>query len=285
MGAMKTVRPLFAACWLALLAWALPFPARAAVEVPPSTGYVTDTAGVLGSDAARIADEIADLERRTSFEIGVLTVATLDGEEPAAFAQRVYDTWKIGKRGKDNGLLFLVAVRDRKLWIATGYGTEKIIPDGKAGEIRDTILRPAFREGRYGDGLLQAVEAVRAIVLAAAGQGEPIAVAAPREWPLPLPWIGVGVFGLVILVAVLGALFGRRRAGARPRGRFRDDFDPLDTPLVFLPPPSDPGGSFGGSGDSWSGGGSDSSSGGSSDSGGSDFGGGDSGGGGAGGDY
>jgi uncharacterized protein len=260
-----TMRRLLLAALL-FLAAGLPMmyaPAAAATpdEVPAHTGYVTDTAGVLGDWAPRIATSIADLERKTSFEIGVLTVDTLGGAPPADYAQRVYDRWKIGKKGKDNGLLFLVAVRDRKIWITTGYGTEKILPDGKVGEIRDAILRPAFKDGRYGEGLSQAVDAVRAIVLSAGQKGEDVATGQPRKGSLlHTPWIALGLLVLVFLVA---SLFGRGGRGPRGGGGGGGPYGGF--PMG--------GGGFGGGS---SGGG---------DSGGGDFGGGDSGGGGAGGDF
>jgi uncharacterized protein len=253
-----------------LLACACLAPSAFGADVPQHTGYVTDAARILGDWAPRIAQSIADLERRTSFEVAVLTVDTLAGEEPQAYAQRVYDQWKIGKKGKDNGLLFLVAARDRKLWITTGYGAEKILPDGRVGEIRDRVLRPAFKDGRYGEGLFNGVGAVREIVLQAAGRGEDVAKATggrritPRGWS----WITIGFLLVIVVVAGIAGTINRRRSGmygARRGGFDNDAFGPTVGPVYF--PPSD----------------HSSSSSDSSDS--SDFGGGDSGGGGAGGDF
>jgi uncharacterized protein len=258
-----TRRPtrLVALCLLLGL-FSLPVPAAASgpVDVPPHDGYVTDRAGVLGEWGPRIEASIADLERETSFEIGVLTIDSIGGEDAQPFAQRVYERWKIGKKGKDNGLLFLVAVRDRKIWIATGYGAEKILPDGRVGEIRDAILRPAFRGGRYGEGLFNGVGAVAEVVRAAGRNGENIATPEPRKgFRLSSSRIAIAFVLVVILVAFVGSLFGRRGKGP-PDGRGGG-------PLGGFP--------MGGGPSDFGGGGSV----------GGDFGGGDSGGGGAGGDY
>jgi uncharacterized protein len=230
------------------------------VDVPPHDGYVTDRAGVLGEWRPRIEAAIAGLERETSFEIGVLTIDTLGGEDAQPFAQRVYDRWKIGKKGKDNGLLFLVAVRDRKIWIATGYGAEKILPDGRVGEIRDKVLRPAFRGGRYGEGLFNGVGAVAEVVRSAGRNGENIATPEPRKGFRFSSWIVVAFVFVIFVVAFVGSLFGGGGKG---------------------PPGGRGGGPYGG----FPMGGGPSDFGGGGDSGGGDFGGGDSGGGGAGGDY
>lgn len=233
--------------------------ASGAVDVPSHDGYVTDRAGVLGEWGPWIEASIADLERETSFEVAVLTIDTLGGEEAQPFAQRVYDRWKIGKKGKDNGLLFLVAVGDRKLWIATGYGAEKILPDGRVGEIRDTVLRPAFKDGRYGEGLFRAVGVVGGIVRSARRDGEDIATPEARKGFRFFPLIVTAFVFVFFLVALVGSRFGRRGRSSRggrgdgPYGGFPMGGGPTD---------------FGGG-----------------DSGGGSFGGGDSGGGGAGGDY
>jgi uncharacterized protein len=139
---------------------------RAAEEpaIPPATGYVTDTAGILGEWTAKTETLCREIEGQTGVEVAVLTVKTTVPLETQQFAQQVFDRWKIGKKGKDNGVLILVAAADRKLWIATGYGVEGVLPDGKVGEIRDRVLRPLFRQGRYGEGIYMGVATIGSIL-------------------------------------------------------------------------------------------------------------------------
>jgi hypothetical protein len=129
-------------------------PAAFAAEepsVPKPAGYVSDTAGVMGEWAAKTETLCGEIERRTTSEIAVLTVKTTAPLEAQQYAQQVFDRWKIGKKGKDNGVLILVAVDDRKMWIATGYGVEGVLPDGKVGDPRQGSST-LFRQSRYGEG-------------------------------------------------------------------------------------------------------------------------------------
>ncbi|HEY7585894.1 MAG TPA: TPM domain-containing protein, partial [Candidatus Deferrimicrobiaceae bacterium] len=90
--------------------------------IPKPAGYVSDTAGIMGEWAARTEKLCGDIERQTAAEVAVLTVKTTAPLDAQQYAQQVFDRWKIGKKGKDNGVLILVAADDRKMWIATGYG-------------------------------------------------------------------------------------------------------------------------------------------------------------------
>lgn len=151
-----------AAALLALLSFgAIAFGARAGEPaIPAPAGYVNDRAGVMGGWAERTEALCREIERATGAQVAVLTVKTTEGMAPQQYAQRVFDRWKIGKKGKDDGVLVLLAVDDRKLWIATGYGVEGVLPDGKVGEIRDRHMTPAFRQGSYGYGIYLGVKAI-----------------------------------------------------------------------------------------------------------------------------
>jgi uncharacterized protein len=163
---MATSKALPAAIALFLL-MILAAPALRAAEeagIPPATGYITDAAGILGEWTAKSEKLCREIEGQTGAEVAVLTVKTTAPLQAQQYAQQVFDRWKIGKKGKDNGVLILVAVRDRKLWIATGYGVEGVLPDGKVGEIRDQVLRPLFRQGRYGEGIYMGVATIGSVL-------------------------------------------------------------------------------------------------------------------------
>jgi uncharacterized protein len=90
----------------------------------------------------------------------VLTVESLDGEPVEQFSLRIAERWKIGQKGKDNGVLITTAVRDRKYRFEIGYGLEPILPDSLVGSIGRDHLVPNFRKGDYSGGLYSATLAV-----------------------------------------------------------------------------------------------------------------------------
>ncbi|MBP7738886.1 MAG: TPM domain-containing protein [Spirochaetes bacterium] len=142
----------------ALLALA---PAMAAIPVPELRGRVTDDAGVLG-DATE--DHIGSLlkshEERTTNQVAVLTITSLEGESIEEFATRVFGKWRLGRKKKDNGVLIIVAVKDRRMRIEVGYGLEGVLTDVKAGRIIDTIMAPRFKAGDFDGGVTAGALAV-----------------------------------------------------------------------------------------------------------------------------
>ncbi len=126
-------------------------------KFPRPRGYVGDFAGVIPSNHKQNIEKLAmELERKTSVEIAVVTVNDLNGMDLEGYAADLFEEWGIGKKGKDNGLLLLLAMKERKAKIEVGYGLEGIIPDGLAGDIIRQKMLPAFREGRFGLGLFNA---------------------------------------------------------------------------------------------------------------------------------
>jgi len=119
-------------------------------------GYVSDFAGVMRPADRRVAESLlAELDRRTSTQVAVVTLPSLEGADADDFANRLFEKWGIGRRGKDNGLLLLAAIRDRRARIEVGYGLEPVINDAKAGRILDKKLIPHFKQGDYSTGLLE----------------------------------------------------------------------------------------------------------------------------------
>ncbi len=269
------------ALWTGLILLALLSPASGAEpKLPSPAGPVTDLAGILDAGTQQqLLRLIREVQERTTAEIAILTVPSTEPLTLEEYSVAIFDRWKIGKRGQDNGLLFLVAVRDRRMRITTGYGLEGILPDGKVGEIRDRDIVPYFRAGRYAEGILQGTEALASVILGQGGEGtqgrQPAVRPAGRRGAF---WSGstgllLGIFILLVLFAAGLSAMDRRTyvqsRGRRGRGSFRGPF--------WLGAGS--GGAFGGwSGSGWSGGGF--SSGGFGG-----FGGGSTGGGGAGGSW
>jgi uncharacterized protein len=136
---------------------ALATAARAQAPVPPLGGPVVDAAGLLSQGDARRLSELARSARAREDGQGVqlqyLLVRSLDGEPIEDYSIRVAEAWKLGTKGRDNGLLVTVAIEDRTWRIEVGGGLEGEIPDVLARRVGDRLLVPAFRAGRFGDGL------------------------------------------------------------------------------------------------------------------------------------
>ena len=135
----------------------------AAVSVPPQPpNYVVDLAGIIDSNAeASLNAYLKELELKTSAQMVVLTITSLDGEAIEEFSLNLaHDQWKLGRKGKDNGLLLLVSMQDRKYRFEVGYGLEAILPDSLVGSIGRQYLVPNFKKGDYSTGILTASLAV-----------------------------------------------------------------------------------------------------------------------------
>ncbi len=134
------------------------------------TGYVNDFAGVFTPEQRQDLEQyLTELERKTTSQVSVVTVPSLEGSEISDFANRLFERWGIGRKGKDNGALLVAAIQDRKVWIEVGYGLEPIIPDAKAGRILDQYVIPSFKQENYGAGLSQGARAIGGIVAGETG--------------------------------------------------------------------------------------------------------------------
>ena len=138
---------------------------------PALTGRVVDNASLLSvADEARLSGDLAALEQRTSDQLVIVTVPSLDGQTIEAFATALGNHWRIGQRDKDNGVLLVVAPNERKVRIAVGYGLEAILTDSRAQEIIDRHLLPAFRNSEFTAGISAAIREVAAILVSAENQ-------------------------------------------------------------------------------------------------------------------
>ena len=116
------------------------------------------------AEAAALETKLADWEARTSNQLVVLMVPTTQPEPIEAYSLRVAEKWKIGRKGQDNGALFLIAKNDRKMRIEVGYGLEGVLPDVTANRIIREDVAPAFREGKFAAGINAGVDRIIAVV-------------------------------------------------------------------------------------------------------------------------
>ncbi len=246
--------------------------ASAGGESPKPEGWVTDRAGFLDVTTRNQLERLlTEVERKSGVEIAVVTLPTLGGRSVEEVAVELFQAWGIGKKGKDEGVLLLVARKERKIRIEVGYGLEGTISDGLAGEIiRDTIT-PRFRQGRFAEGIEAGVQQIVGTV----AKQKQISLETPHASSLrPRPTelrshqrrlvSKATLLFLLLLIGLIGIAIAQERSlrDQRGRRRFRNRF------LGFPVAPR---------GGGWSGGGF-----GSGDSGGfGGFGGGSSGGGGA----
>src|SRR5690606_24808167 len=140
------------------------------VAVPAWTGPVMDEAGALTADQVRtLTAQVQALEKAHGSQLFVLLVPTTGDESIEQYARRVFDQWAVGRKGIDDGVLLLVAVRDRRLRIEVGYGLEGAVTDVDAGRIIRERITPRLAEGDVFGGLEAGVSALSGLIA-----GEPL---------------------------------------------------------------------------------------------------------------
>lgn len=130
-------------------------------------GWVNDYAGIIdAANSQKITSLIGELQEKTTAEIAVVTIPSLEQEDLTDFTNRLFAKWGIGKKGKDNGVMILIAVNERKIRIETGYGLEGAIPDSVAGAIIRDEMTPRFRNNDASGGILAGTYAVASRIAA-----------------------------------------------------------------------------------------------------------------------
>ena len=140
------------------LTWTL---ASWALDVPPLTGRVVDLAHVLPAEiAASLTRDLEAHETKTSNQVVVLVLPSLEGQPLEEFSHRVATTWKLGRKGTDNGVLLLVSLKDRKVRVEVGYGLEGTLTDLRSAHIIRNEIVPRFRTGDLPGGITAGTEAI-----------------------------------------------------------------------------------------------------------------------------
>ena len=150
-----------------MLAFALFFLTQVsyATEIPFLTGRVTDNAQILSPDTQRVITEALKAhEDKTGNQVAVLTVPSLEGEGIEEYALNVFNGWKLGQKGKDNGILLVVAPSDRRMRIEVGYGLEGTLTDGTAGSIIRNVITPHFKKEDYNSGVSEGVKSIISVL-------------------------------------------------------------------------------------------------------------------------
>ncbi|PWU01011.1 MAG: methanol dehydrogenase [Terriglobia bacterium] len=206
-------------------------------------GYVSDFAGVIdGASRQQLENYCAIVERSTGAQMALVTIPTLEGEPIEDVANTIYRNWGVGQKGKNEGILLLLAIRDRRSRLEIGYGLEPNLPDGLDGSILRE-MRPALRQQHYGEAMMAAASTLGNAIAAA----KHVALNAPlqrriRRTPsdsIPWPMLLGGLFLLLWLMRgagprgysgpggggflpglILGSVLGRGSWGSRGSGGF-----------------------------------------------------------------
>jgi uncharacterized protein len=144
-------------------AWLSPMSVIGQVGVPALANHrVHDEGGILSQQVVNYLEQsLKSFEDSTSNQIAVLIVNSLEGESIDQFGIRVADQWKLGQKDKDNGVILLIALNDRKMRIEVGQGLEGPLPDAICNRIIRNEMAPAFRRRDYDGGVVAAVEGIR----------------------------------------------------------------------------------------------------------------------------
>jgi uncharacterized protein len=202
--------------WSIFVALACLAPARAA-EVPLLSGRVVDDAQILQPvTRSRIEVAIVAHERSTTDQIVVLTVPTIGDQSVEEYATKVFETWKLGIKGKDNGVLVVIVPQDRKMRIEVGYGLEGALTDVASSRIIRNVMTPQFKAGDFDKGVLDGVRAIIAQLEGKAAVAPDLAgsndanrsssgPSAAMDWPMRI-LIGAFVFGIIGLFTIIGIM-------------------------------------------------------------------------------
>jgi len=223
-------------------------PAWAAPKFPALTGRVVDDANILSSDTkAQLTDKLAALESKTSRQLVVVTIPSLEGYEISDYGYQLGRAWGIGQAKLNNGILFIVAPTEHKTRIEVGYGLEPILTDAFSSVIIQTQVLPKFRAGDFNGGVLAGADAlIQQLSLDTSEAERRAAIAAQQLQHRGNDNGGGGLIGLLVILFIFIAI-----------SRIFGGWGLL--PFLFMGGPRGGGGSgggwSGGGGGGWSGGG------------------------------
>jgi uncharacterized protein len=250
--------------WFALLlGLGLTLSAVAAeLTFPALSGRIVDGAGIISAEArSRIEAKLSAHEAKTSDQVVIATVRSLQDTSVEDYANRLYRHWALGQKDKNNGVLVLVAPTERKVRIEVGYGLEGALTDALSKIIITTAVAPRFKTGDFGGGLEAGVDAVLNILTGDAEEWQRRAKVRSDDDLTAMDYLVFGFF-LLVLVLILINIF---RGGGGSGGRMHRT---RNGSWITIPSGGGWGGSSGGSSGGWSGGGGGFSGGGGSSGGG-----------------
>jgi len=220
----------FGAAWawlLLLVSLSLTAHAQTVPPRPDPPRLVNDLAGLMQpQEVAALEQKLVAYNDSTSSQIAVVIMPSLDGNDIADYAQKLYESWGIGRKGKDNGILVLVAAQEHQARIQTGYGLEGAVPDALAKRIISNTLVPAFKQNQYYAGLDRATDQLIALA-----KGEYKADPADAQNQGDSSGSGFGFWIIIGALVLIFLLRSRGGGGGRGgRGGIGGGFVP---PIIF----------------------------------------------------
>jgi uncharacterized protein len=195
------------------------YPVFAAQHWPSPTGNFNDFAHVVPTNQAQALENLlAAIRQKTGVQIAVVTFPSVEGGDVAGAAVDLFHVWGIGQKEKDNGLLILLSIQDRKDWIEVGYGLEATVTDGDTGTIRRNSMEPSFKKGNFGEGLTNGVLQLARLIGYDAGNN-PV----PPQIQYEQGGGGLGFLGkfvIFIIIFILLSVINRRGRGGFWGGGF-----------------------------------------------------------------
>ena len=180
----------------------------AAADIPPLKSRVTDLTNTLNAQQrAALEQTLAEFEARKGAQIAVLMVPTSQPETIEQYAVRVQESWKLGRKGVDDGVLLLVAKEDRRVWIVSGRGVEGVLPDAVVRRIVEEDITPRFKQDDFYGGIRAGADRIMRLI-----EGEQFPAARSQRPASHWPSSDTLLFGLIFVLflgGILRAIFGR----------------------------------------------------------------------------
>jgi uncharacterized protein len=177
------------------------------LTLPPLTGRIVDQANIVPRETREALEtKLADLEAKSGIQLVVATVTSLDGQEIEPYANELFRYWKLGEKAKNNGVLLLVAPKERRVRIEVGYGLEGTLTDALSAVIIANAIAPRFKAGDFGGGIARGVDDVITVLTTDASEWQKrpslrldsVDRARPADW---LFLVGFGVFIVLLIVS------------------------------------------------------------------------------------
>ncbi len=187
----------------------------AGASYPEIQGRVNDYAGILNAGTkSQLESTLADFDRQTTNEIVVAIVPALDGIDIDTYRNELFEKWAIGKKDRDNGVLLVIGLAERKVGIEVGYGLEGALPDVTTSSIIRNEITPSFKQEDYDTGIQRGVSAIMAAI-----QGEYTATDyQSSEAP---DWVALLIFAAIVFIfIILPIIFRGTGRGGRSGGFF-----------------------------------------------------------------
>ncbi len=188
--------------WFAVAAVAQTFPAL--------TGRIVDQANVISADARRtIEPKLVDLETKSGIQLVVATVNSLEGQEIEPYANALFRKWQLGEKAKNNGVLLLVAPKERRVRIEVGYGLEGTLTDALSKVIIVNAITPRFKAGDFSDGILRGVDDIITVLTTDASEWEKRPSLRLDNQPAsdPINWVIILIVIVVVILLVVSPGF------------------------------------------------------------------------------